>query len=459
MNATLALYTMRAPSPNDPVEQHPVIGLIGMGEMGRMYAHRLSAAGWRRIHVCDLPQNAEKLSRDMQGVPGVTAHVDGHGVARIADVLLYNVEAEHIARVVAQFGPSTRVGAIVGGQTSVKAPERDAFEKYLPEDTHIVSVHSLHGPTVNPEGQPLVIITHRAPDWATNVVEAILTPLRSRHIRLTYDEHDLVTANTQAVTHAAFLSMGTAWSSQGEYPWEGGAGLFVGGIETVKVNIAIRIYSNKWHVYAGLAILNPIARSQIAQFARSSTELFQLMISGAEDALRERVHRARHAVFGPGSATPDVAAVPLLQEDVLDQFQLGNANSNGRRTSLKMAPENSHLSLLAMVDCWAALNINPFAHLAVAATPIFRLWIGIAQTLFLNEPRLERAIVAAVRDVTYRANDLEFVVAARGWAQCVAHGSFELYERRFAETAQFFEPRFEEATRVGGSMIRAVMEK
>lgn len=24
-----------------------VVGLVGMGDMGKMYAHRLSAAGWR----------------------------------------------------------------------------------------------------------------------------------------------------------------------------------------------------------------------------------------------------------------------------------------------------------------------------------------------------------------------------------------------------------------------------
>ena len=51
---------------------------------------------------------------------------------------------------------ATKVGAIVGGQTSVKAPERTAFEKYLPPDVDIVSCHSLHGPTVSPEGEPLV---------------------------------------------------------------------------------------------------------------------------------------------------------------------------------------------------------------------------------------------------------------------------------------------------------------
>lgn len=51
---------------------------------------------------------------------------------------------------------ATKMNSIVSGQTSVKAPEKAAFEKYLPADVHIVSIHSLHGPTVTTEGQPLV---------------------------------------------------------------------------------------------------------------------------------------------------------------------------------------------------------------------------------------------------------------------------------------------------------------
>lgn len=105
----------------------------------------------------------------------------------------------------------------------MKAPEQAAFEKHLPKDVHIVSCHSLHGPTVSPLGQPLVshlsvlilssdlhsaskvLIQHRAPDEALHLVESILRPMKSRFVYLSYDEHDIVTANTQAVTHAAFL--------------------------------------------------------------------------------------------------------------------------------------------------------------------------------------------------------------------------------------------------------------
>jgi len=54
------------------------------------------------------------------------------------------------------FITATKLGAIVGGQTSCKVQEVKIFEKYLPPDVDIVSCHSLHGPTVNPAGQPLV---------------------------------------------------------------------------------------------------------------------------------------------------------------------------------------------------------------------------------------------------------------------------------------------------------------
>ena len=35
-------------TPNAPVEEQPVIGLIGMGAMGNMYAKYLSEAGWQK---------------------------------------------------------------------------------------------------------------------------------------------------------------------------------------------------------------------------------------------------------------------------------------------------------------------------------------------------------------------------------------------------------------------------
>ncbi|KAF8811025.1 hypothetical protein BYT27DRAFT_6470937 [Phlegmacium glaucopus] len=355
--------------------------------------------------------------------------------------------------------------AVVAGQTSVKAPEKAAFEKHLPEDVHIVSCHSLHGPAVSPLGQPLVIIRHRASNDAQLFVETVLRPLGSRFVYLSYDDHDSVTANTQAVTHAAFLSMGTAWCSAQAYPWE--QGLYVGGIETAKVNLTLRIYSNAWHVYAGLAILNPSARIQIDRYAASATELFKMMLEGGnggdkeQTAFKKRIEWAQDVVFGKEKQRRPI----LLSQDVLDRFTLGRTPPS---TTSVLEPSsgspplkyksNSHLSLLAMVDCWAHLGIKPYTHLSLAATPIFRLFLGVAEHLFLSPPLLSDSIRSALFDTWHRSDDLEFVVAARGWSQCVNFGIFEVYRRRFEETRKFFEGRFEEAGIVGSEMIKAVME-
>jgi prephenate dehydrogenase (NADP+) len=274
--------------------------------------------------------------------------------------------------------------------------------------------------------------------------------------------------------------MGTAWSSAKSYPWE--QGLYVGGIETAKVNLTLRIYSNVWHVYAGLAILNPAARIQIDRYSASATELFKMMIEGGSGGseeqrkFRERVEWARRVVFGNESKRRPI----LLSEDILDKFSLGKPavtpsteterdqctassgccppNSHGLHSPPSKYRPNSHLSLLAMVDCWAHLSINPYTHLSLAATPPFRLFLGVAEHLFLSSSLLSSSIHSALFDTWHRSDDLEFVCAARGWSQCVSFESFTVYRKRFDETRAFFDGRFEEAGKLGAEMIQAVME-
>ncbi|KAI1423555.1 hypothetical protein F5Y12DRAFT_756723 [Xylaria sp. FL1777] len=246
--------------------------------------------------------------------------------------------------------------------------------------------------------------------------------------------------------------MGKAWHSSRQFPWEGAR--YVGGIENVKINLTMRIYSQKWHVYAGLAILNPEARKQINQYAESVTELYKLMLGGHHTELRERVLLAKEKVFGsddtPGDS-PKWADKPLLRDAVLDQFSLGQ-----RAADLAPLP-NNHLSLLAMVDCWSALGIVPYDHM-ICSTPLFRLWLGVTENLFRNPARLDEALRVAVEDNTFRSEDLEFTFAARGWAECVGLGHFETWKERFVNTQRYFEPRFAEAIEVGNAMVKAVLE-
>ncbi|KAF2133593.1 prephenate dehydrogenase [Dothidotthia symphoricarpi CBS 119687] len=368
----------------------------------------------------------------------------GHAVSRCSDYIIYSVEAKNIDAVVKAFGPSTKLGAIVGGQTSCKTPEIEAFETHLPEDVSIISCHSLHGPGVDPKGQPLVLIKHRASDAEFAFVESVFACLGSKHVYLTSEQHDRITADTQAVTHAAFLSMGAAWAANNQFPWE--TARYIGGIENVKMNITLRIYSNKWHVYAGLAILNPAAQKQIKQYAESVTELFKLMLAGNREELATRVHTARKAVFG-GIRDDDEL---LLRDELLDQFSLGQIPEKRLK--------NNHLSLLAMVDCWWKLGIVPYDHM-ICSTPPSRMWLGITEYLFRKPALLEEAIDTAINDNTFRADDLEFTFAARDWSSRVSLGNFDGYRQKFEGIQKYFEPRFPEASKVGNEMIKTILEK
>jgi len=420
------------------------IGIIGFGDMGKLYARKFYEAGWKHINVCDLPEKYETLKEQFKN-SGLNVLRDGHQVSRISDIIFYSVEAKNIDAVVKEYGPSTKYNAVVGGQTSIKEFEIRAFEKYLPPDVDILSCHSMHGPTVTTDGQPLVIIRQRCSDEHFALVNRLLDCLQSQKVNLTYLEHDQITADTQAVTHLSFLSMGTAWRRQGKFPWE--SPNYVGGIENVKVLMTLRIFNNKWHVYAGLAIMNPSAMRQVHQFSRSVNELFKLMIQNKREEFKTRMKTAGEHVF---SERNHQHRHILLEDEILEKFSLSIIPKEQRKP-------NSHLSLLAMVDCWHTLNINPYDHM-ICETPLFRLLLGIAEYLFRNEDFLDEAIEAALSDIDIRADDLEYCLSATIWESIIQYKDMNHYKYQFEDVSQFFKERLEEASKASSSLIKTISE-
>lgn len=425
------------------LKSEKTIGIIGLGDMGAMYAERFSQAGWRVVGSDREDKYEETRQKFKESKFEVVP--SGHHVSRISDYIMYSVEAENIRAIVKAYGPSTKVGAIVGGQTSCKAPEIQAFEDFVPEDVDIISLHSLHGPKVDSTGQPLVFIQHRASEQSAQFVRELVLCLKLKVVLLSAAEHDKITADTQAVTHAAFLSMGVAWKQINQYPWE--TPRWIGGMENAKINISLRIYANKWHVYAGLAITNPSAHGQVLQYAASATELFTLMIQGKKQELKERLYAAKKFVF---HHNPDQELL-LLDDTILEKFSLSNVPPEGKQP-------NSHLSLLAIVDSWHKLGIIPYDHI-ICLTPLFRIFLGVTEYLFCTPGLLDGCIDVAVSDPSFRHDDLEFTFAARRWADIIKRGDYSLYEEMFEETQKFFAPKFAEANAIGNEMIKTILQR
>lgn len=416
-----------------------VIGFIGLGDMGKLYAKAFAQQG---LEVCgsDLPHNFERLCEELNPYD-IEVLADGRETAQKSDLLVFSVEAEKIKEVVARYGPYAKAGAIVAGQTSVKHPEIAAFEEFLPLDTQIITIHALHGPGFMPKGQKLVVIPHRYDQKTYQRLLDLLLLLEVDLVEMEdYHQHDKIVADTQAVTHVGFESMGTACAIAGFFPWENAA--YIGGIDNVKILIMLRIFSYKAHVYAGAAILNPYAKQQVKQYAVSESELFKLMIQEEEKELRKRLYKARDFVFHE-SRKPI-----LLDDSIMKEFSL-SVNSDLRKP-------NSHLSLLSMVDAWNNLQVNPYDNL-ICQTPPFRLRLGIAEYLFKNEELLEESIETALYDKSIRGDDLEFHSAVRDWSAIVNYSDMDGYKLHFNQTQNFFKDRLEHGRQQSAELIKRLM--
>ncbi|WP_442587343.1 NAD(P)-binding domain-containing protein [Pedobacter sp. AW31-3R] len=416
------------------------IGIIGLGDMGKIYAKSFARAGYH-VFGSDLPDLRESLDKEL-GSFGITVLNDGKEVSRQCDVIFYSVEAEHIAEVVSQYASSTKYGAIVAGQTSVKHPEIAAFEKYMPRDVNIITCHSLHGPGFQPEGQKLIVIPHRCTPDAYRRMMDVLSVLGSDIAEMSdYHMHDKIVADTQTTTHVGFESMGTAWKNAGFYPWESGS--YLGGIDNVKILTTLRIFSYKAHIYGGLAILNPYARQHVKSYAEAESELFKMMIMENESDFRKVLYQVKDFVFHESNE-------PLLLDDqVMQEFSL--AENPGNRLP------NSHLSLLSMAYSWYKLQVNPY-HNLICQTPPFRLRLGIVEYLFRNEALFEESIEAALYKKSIRSDDLEFHSAVHKWATIIGYGDMKGYKELFEDTKLFFSDRLEHGRIHSAEMIRRLTD-
>ena len=140
------------------------IGIIGLGDMGSLCARKWAEKGYS-VFGCDLPENYESLKEVFQGSSAVIMK-NATDVAKDADFLLFSVETANISQVVELVADFVKPGTIVAGQTSVKFPEIEAFDRYLAPDIDVFTCHSLHGPAFSTVGQKLIVVPHRVSEDA-----------------------------------------------------------------------------------------------------------------------------------------------------------------------------------------------------------------------------------------------------------------------------------------------------
>jgi prephenate dehydrogenase (NADP+) len=416
------------------------IGIIGLGDMGRLYARIFVRAG-HDVAGTDLPENLPALRANYE-LKGVTIADTIQDTVQDAEFVLFSVETANIRSVVNKAAPFLKPGTVVSGQTSVKAPEIQAYEDFLPDNVYSVSLHALHGPQVNPVGQTLILINHRCPPDLFENIKSILSCSGSIiEILESAEIHDKMMADIQVVTHIGFESIGTSFMHRGVFPWENP--LHTSGLDNIKLLMTLRIFSYKHHVYSGMAMENPFSKRDVRTYAKAENELFGLMISEEEEMFRKIIKDAKGRVF------KDFPGKLMLNDEVMAEYSL---------RPLEDDLQNSHLSLLSMVLTWDRLGTNPYQNI-VCHTPPFKLRVGMAEYLFMNETILENAIHAAIYSKEIRKDDLAFHTAVQEWAHIVETGDLKGYENHFERTRYFLKDRLDEGRKLSSMLIERLNDE
>jgi prephenate dehydrogenase (NADP+) len=411
------------------------IGIVGLGDMGRMFALRWSSINYE-VHGCDVPQNYEHLKSEFQTENLFIYKKPADFISKI-DFLLICVETNKIGNVIKDIAALNPKNLIISAQTSVKAPEIKAFDTYLDYSNQIVGSHALFGPHVDPAGQTVVMFNHKANPDSFETVQKLYEALGSKiELLENHEQHDKLMADVQVVTHIGFESLGTAFMHRKTFPWE--SNTKIAGIDNIKILLTLRIYSYKSHVYAGLAFQNPYAAKDVRTFAASQNELFTWMISENKQKFESKVKKARDKIFMQNQDQV------LLNDSLLEEFTLNPGENH---------VANSHLSLLSMLCTWSALDASPYKNM-MCQTPPFRLRVGLVEYLCRNEDLFNETIETAIFDKSIRQDDLAYHTAVHEWANILQLGDEKAYSKHFDETKRFLAPRLQEGLELSNRLIR-----
>lgn len=403
------------------------VAIVGLGDMGKLYSSHLRKSGYRVLGV-DLPHRRAELEGFLN--KNQIEWVDSPQIlAEEADLILFFVESSKFAVALKPFKSSFgRKDVILGGQSAIKTFETDIVKKIAGHKQRFVGLHSLHGPSVSPQGQILLMIPQNLSAAETKSIQNILNSLGSKILKLaTPKVHDSLMADVQVASHLAFLSMGSAWKESGCFPWSDGT--YGSVVDQIKILMMLRIYSGKAHVYADLAMLNPFSKRYVRQFHKSCEEILSLGLKKKHSALKNRIESIRKKTKWNPRRTL------ILNDRALQRSQVLSPES-------RIAP-NSHLSLIATADTWQKLRVDPYHHL-LFQTPVFSMRLGIVERFFCDEALLTAASQSYAENPSVIEQDKAYVAAAHRWSKNILNMNRKAYLQEFESVKDYFASQLEQ---------------
>ncbi|OPY50576.1 MAG: prephenate dehydrogenase [Methanosaeta sp. PtaU1.Bin055] len=132
-----------------------------------------------------------------------------------SDVVLISVPIQETAKVVEDVAPRMKQGSLLMDVTSLKRGPMEAMLRWAPPGVEVLGTHPMFGPTIPTiRGQTVILVpaAGRCDSWLLPM-EEIFREGGARVEILEADEHDRIMAVVQALTHFAYISIGSTLRS------------------------------------------------------------------------------------------------------------------------------------------------------------------------------------------------------------------------------------------------------
>ena len=183
----------------------PVIVAGGAGAVGALLVSALRADG-AEVLILDPtppPDDDTALATD------ITAPITRAAAAlRAASTVVLAVPEPVALEAIPVLGGLLEPGTLLVETLSVKSTIPAVLHTHAPH-VQAVGINPMFAPSLEPAGRPVVAVAHQRGPAVTGFL-ADLTRWGAHVVELSADEHDRVTAATQALTHAAILAFGLA---------------------------------------------------------------------------------------------------------------------------------------------------------------------------------------------------------------------------------------------------------